>query len=177
MDSHGRREKLLEILQTSDRPVKGMELAKRLGVTRQIVVGDIALLRTGGEFIVSSTQGYQRQDPDKYKKKYMELDCVHTDFSETEMQKEFNAVVDNGGIIRGMALHHPIFGCLKLKFSLHSRREIVLYLERLRETRTPPVTSLTGGVHTLIVETADNGEYQAIVNELKQQHIFAEPKA
>ena len=58
MNSNERREKLLHILRTTDKPIKGIDLSKELNVTRQIVVKDIALLRASGNDILSTSNGY-----------------------------------------------------------------------------------------------------------------------
>ena len=50
MEGTKRREEIISILEAnadSGLPVSGTELAKRLGVSRQVVVQDIALLRAG----------------------------------------------------------------------------------------------------------------------------------
>lgn len=47
MDAQERRLRVLDILKEGER-VRGTELAKALGVSRQIIVGDVALLKAGG---------------------------------------------------------------------------------------------------------------------------------
>ena len=58
MNNQMRREKLLEILRNEAAPITGVELSKRLKVTRQIIVGDVALLRSSGRPIMSTARGY-----------------------------------------------------------------------------------------------------------------------
>ena len=48
MAAQERREKLKELLQNAPGPLSASGLAKQLGVSRQIVVGDVALLRAAG---------------------------------------------------------------------------------------------------------------------------------
>ena len=45
MKNEDRREKIIQILQASQEPVSGVDLSKRLQVSRQVIVQDIALLR------------------------------------------------------------------------------------------------------------------------------------
>lgn len=45
MDSSARREKILQILQESSSAVTGTALSKACNVSRQIIVGDVAILR------------------------------------------------------------------------------------------------------------------------------------
>ena len=51
MEAKERRAKILRLLRSSSAPITGSELAQRMGVSRQIVVQDVALLRTGGSVI------------------------------------------------------------------------------------------------------------------------------
>ena len=50
MDAASRRQAILDRLRTADRPVSASALAAGLNVSRQIIVGDIALLRAGGAY-------------------------------------------------------------------------------------------------------------------------------
>ena len=45
MEGDKRREKLLLILKEANGPVPGSDLAEKLGVSRQVIVTDITLLR------------------------------------------------------------------------------------------------------------------------------------
>ena len=53
MNAAQRREAILNRLSGAETPVSASALAAQLGVSRQIVVGDVALLRAGGAQIVS----------------------------------------------------------------------------------------------------------------------------
>lgn len=53
-----RRMELLRLMKESKQPVKGNELAKKLGVSRQVIVQDIALLRAEKHNIIGTTMGY-----------------------------------------------------------------------------------------------------------------------
>ena len=53
MDSSARREKILQILQESSSAVTGTTLSKACNVSRQIIVGDVAILRAQGIAIIS----------------------------------------------------------------------------------------------------------------------------
>lgn len=59
MKNQERRKKILEILRNSSSPVTGDQLAKDLDVSRQVIVLDMALLRSAGTAIVSTRRGYQ----------------------------------------------------------------------------------------------------------------------
>ena len=48
MDAAQRRETIQKLLRESREPVSAASIAARVHVSRQIIVGDIALLRAGG---------------------------------------------------------------------------------------------------------------------------------
>ena len=59
MDAAARRKAILERLAKAGSPVSASALAGELGVSRQIVVGDVALLRAGGARIDATPRGYR----------------------------------------------------------------------------------------------------------------------
>ena len=66
MKGEERRTKLLDILSSSNSPVSGGTLSKKLDVSRQIIVQDISLLRANGATIFSTNKGYLLQEEKKY---------------------------------------------------------------------------------------------------------------
>lgn len=58
MKGEERRKLLTDIFGEADEPLSASVLAQRCGVSRQVIVQDIALLRAAGEPIVSTHRGY-----------------------------------------------------------------------------------------------------------------------
>lgn len=61
MENKERRDTILAMLRKADKPVTGTDMARVCQVSRQIIVGDIALLRASGTPIISTPRGYQLQ--------------------------------------------------------------------------------------------------------------------
>ena len=57
MDGQTRREQILKMLAESEQPLSGSALAHQLGVSRQIIVSDIALLRASNRDIMATARG------------------------------------------------------------------------------------------------------------------------
>ena len=55
-----RRKNIITMLKQSDVPVSGTRLGKENGVSRQVIVQDITLLRVEGYDIVATPRGYLR---------------------------------------------------------------------------------------------------------------------
>lgn len=58
MHAQERRQEILKLLHQSAHPISASALAERFSVTRQVIVGDIALLRSSGADILATPRGY-----------------------------------------------------------------------------------------------------------------------
>ena len=63
MNGEKRRERILEQLKENRMPLSGVRLAEMHGVSRQVIVQDIALLRAQKHDILSTSSGYMLQSP------------------------------------------------------------------------------------------------------------------
>ena len=61
MNTAERREKILEFLKKSDTPVAARKLAAMFGVSRQVIVQDLAVIRASMPGILSTARGYLMQ--------------------------------------------------------------------------------------------------------------------
>ena len=95
MDHIARREEILRILKNGEESISANQLADRFGVTRQIIVSDVALLRANGHRITSSRYGYQMENPQP-SGRFESVLCRHRS---DQVLDEFYAVVDNGGSV------------------------------------------------------------------------------
>ncbi|WP_349687621.1 transcription repressor NadR [Acidaminococcus sp. DS4831] len=172
MNNQMRREKLYKILEDANRPVTGIELSKDLGVTRQIIVGDVAILRSSGKPIISTARGYLLQGP--LEKQLFH--CCSKTMDEAELVDELNAVVDNGGIIQGITLSHEVYGTIHIEMNLRSRRDIQQYVDKLRSNGAPLIITLTNGVHILKVATQSDEEMDGIKETLQNLGILEQDK-
>ena len=63
MTGSKRREEIINKIKSSTSPISGKALAQLYGVSRQVIVQDIALLRTAGYDIISTNRGYLLNAP------------------------------------------------------------------------------------------------------------------
>ena len=173
MHAKERRQNIIEQLQQAASPVTGTTLAQMLGVSRQIVVGDVALLRANGWAILATPDGYllpQEKDAAQAGRT-RRFACSHTS---DDMEKELNIIVDNGGKVLDVAVEHPVYGELVARLVLASRRDIQTFLRRVRETRAIPLSAITGGVHLHTVCAEDEATLDFIEQQLREQGLLAE---
>ena len=58
MNAADRRTKITHLLAQANGPLSATALAAQCGVSRQIIVGDVALLRAGGLAVLATPRGY-----------------------------------------------------------------------------------------------------------------------
>ena len=90
MNAAQRRKVILERLTEANAPLSASVLAGELGVSRQIVVGDVALLRASGTQIDATPRGYQLHPAARGYTGI--LACVHS--TADQMREELYTVVD-----------------------------------------------------------------------------------
>ena len=118
MTAQQRRQQIIAILPQATGPVSASALAGQLGVSRPIVVGDVALLRAGGEQIDATPRGYVLTGENQ--SGYTGLLACRHDGSEG-LRQELYLVVDNGGIVEDVKVESPLYGEITGRLHVDSR--------------------------------------------------------
>lgn len=165
-----RRQAILKILNNSVEPIKGGQLAETLGVSRQVIVQDIALLRAKGESIIATPQGYflAKNNTPTVTRVFA---CVH-DFQ--GMEKELIIMVVNGGKVLDVTVEHPLYGELKGNLMLQSLADVEDFIKKLNNSGAEPLSVLTKGIHLHTVEAASQVILDNIERELKKHDLLVE---
>lgn len=110
MEGDERRQFILKLLAGSESPLSGTEIAGKCGVSRQIIVQDIALLRATNKNILSTYRGYLLYQPEKDTENFKRTFAVsHTD---EQIQDELYTFVDCGGKVLDVTVMHEIYGAI-----------------------------------------------------------------
>lgn len=167
MEGHARRKKILEILNNEGTPVSGTELAGRLGVSRQVIVQDIALLRAVNKNILSTNKGYilfvEKTSINRKKRTYK---VKHKD---EEILDELNTIVDFGGRILDVVVEHDIYGQISVDLIVNSRADAEAFVKSVERYKTKPLNDLTHGLHFHTVEADSEEILDKIENELNKK--------
>ena len=142
MEAASRRQAILDRLRTADRPVSASALAAGLNVSRQLIVGDIALLRAGGAEISATPRGYVL--PRATDGITRTIACRHT---LAQTGQELDILVDNGCTVLDVIVEHPVYGQLTGQLQISSRYDVEQFLARIRDSDAAPLSMLTGGLH------------------------------
>lgn len=167
-----RRKQVLDALTSAQAPTSGAALAQAAGVSRQVIVQDIALLRSKGWPIQSTNRGYvierEATRPSRLFK------CLHT---VEQTPDELNLIVDLGGHVRDVLVNHRVYGRLSCELGIASRRDVRAYMEQIRSGKSSPLMLITSGYHFHHV-TADTEEaLDEIERALAEAGFLAEKSA
>ena len=161
---------MLEKLKKAEQPLTGTWLAKEFSVSRQVIVGDFAILRAGGTAVYATPQGYvlptTMESPKTMKVK---LACKH---EREELEQELAIIIDNGGKVLDVIVEHPLYGELRANLMLASRRDLTEFLRELDASHAEQLSSITGGVHIHTVEVPDDETLSRIKDELRIKGIL-----
>lgn len=172
MTGEERRARIIEILRSSEEPVSGAELSKRLNVSRQVIVQDIALLRAVNRNIISTTKGYilYYQEDQKVNR------CFLVKHSDDEIEDELCIIVDNGGKVMDVIVLHDIYGEISTGLIIKNRQDVYDFVEKLKSHKTIPLKDLTGGVHLHTVEADSEAILDSIEKKLREKKYLIEDK-
>lgn len=162
MDGMTRRQRITAQLEKAEKPISATALAKEYAVSRQLIVGDIALLRAGGLNIAATPRGYCIEQSQTEGVTYL-IACCH---SGEEMEAELNLIVDFGGEVMDVVVEHPVYGQLVGQLCLSNRYEVSQFVQKVRQEQAKPLSELTGGIHLHRVRCPDEAVYQRILQAL-----------
>lgn len=171
MTSQERRDNIKKLLKETNEPISATSLAKTFSVSRQLIVGDVALMRAAGLKITATPRGYVLNSHEEADEQNYTIACKHNN---EKMGDELYIIVDNGGEILDVTVEHPIYGQIVGELQIASRYDVELFLEKLEEHKAQPLNKLTDGIHLHRIKCKDEETYNRIINELKKENILLE---
>lgn len=169
MSSENRRKQLINILEISIGAVKGSELAKKLEVSRQVIVQDIALIRAKGYEIIATPQGYIIYS----KNNITEYIKCNNHINDEEIYDEFKTIVDMGGIIKNVIVEHPTYGKLKAELNISIQRDILHFMEKVKNNEFKQLSLLSTYNHIHTIEASRKDIIDDIIDELNKKNILS----
>lgn len=172
LEAAERRSEIFKILQMDIKPVSASNLAERFEVSRQIVVGDIALLRAGGAEIIATSRGYvlnKKHDAEDDPSDSYVLACQH---DKSMLETELYTVIDNGGRFTGVSVDHGLYGTIALPLEVRSRYDADKLINKVTVSGASLLCSLTDGVHLHTILCPEPESYRRIMTELRDKGIL-----
>lgn len=162
-----RKAAIIEAIRTSETPVSASALARKLHVSRQIIVGDIALIRASGTQIIATPRGYvwERSNAGIERK----IAVLH---APQQMREELYTIVDQGAEVVDVIVEHPTYGQLVGQLQLSSRYDVDQFIDRMQGNE--PLSQLTHGVHLHTIRCRDAAVFERVENALRKKGLLYE---
>lgn len=170
MDGNERRQTLLSLLESSDEPLSGARLGRETGVSRQVVVQDMALLRTAGYPIFSTGRGYllDKRSPGGCTRVFKVCHTLE------QVEDELQTIVDLGGCIVDVSINHRVYGRVCAPLNIKSRRDTHNFQTELASSKSSLLSSATSGYHYHTIRADSEEILDEIGEALRRKGYLAE---
>lgn len=166
MTASERRQQIARLLSASQAPISATTLSQELGVSRQIIVGDIALLRAAGQEITATARGYVIPAQNGLLRR---IACIH---SAEETRDELDAMVDAAVPWWTSSWSTRSTGSLPLPCTCPAVWTWDQFMKRM--DGAAPLSQLTGGVHLHTLSCPDETAYEHLLQLLRQRGFLVE---
>ena len=162
MTTAERRAAILQQLAHARAPIAARTLATHYGVSRQVIVQDLAVIRASHPGIISTARGYVLEQPDQPAGCTREFKVRHTP---DRTGQELNLIVDCGGRVKNISI--------TAEMDIRSRQDVREFLQSFEDSSSTVLSTATDGYHYHLVEAATPDRLSLIEKELKEHGFLA----
>ena len=166
-----RRRELLDRLSQSVEPLTGEGLARVYGVTRQVIVNDMAALRDAGYPIRSTVKGYEMRKA-REQGILRTIICRH---KPEDTLTELRTIIALGGMVHNVSVNHDVYGNLTAPLSIKTEDDIEAFLNKQKNSASGLLSKLNNGLHTHLIEAPTTETMDHIIKTLQDLHIAITP--
>ena len=170
MKAPERRKAIINALITEQKPISGGRFSKELGVSRQIIVQDVSILKAEGYDIISTHYGYLLHSTPLCERVFK----LHHSTESTE--DELCTIVDLGGTIVDVFVWHKVYGKVSAPLNIFSRLQVKQFLEGVRTGKSTELMNITGGYHYHTVRAESTEVLDLIEKALIEKGFIAADK-
>lgn len=167
-----RRRAIVDELKAAGQPRTGKALGDQFGVSRQVVVQDVTLLKAEGMPIIATSQGYVWSEETDSRIERV-VACVHPP---ERTEEELLLLVDMGVAVKDVRVEHPVYGDLRAGIMVKNRRQVQQFLEKVHRTEASYLSELTDGVHLHTLEADSVEELDQAVKALDEAGFLISEK-
>lgn len=161
-----RRKSILNILNSSDEPITGTDLAKKFDVSRQVIVQDIAVLRAKGINIMATSNGYYILKINEENRNIKTVVCKHKGYGSIE--DELRIMIDMGVKVLDVIVAHPVYGEIRCPLMINSRYNLEKFIQKVKDAKAEPLATLTDGEHIHTIEVPNDEVYEILLIKLNE---------
>lgn len=148
-----RRRALRELLRSRADPITGTELAEQFGVSRQVIVQDMAVLRAAGEPLLATPRGYVAHVARGNGQRQAVVAVQH---APEQTEDELRLLIGAGVTVVDVAVEHAVYGELRGGLMIRTAADVDAFLQRLRASGAGYLSNITQGVHLHTLEAPDD---------------------
>lgn len=163
-----RRQDILKRLSDAGTPVSAGSLSREFGVSRQIIVKDIAQLRAEGAIIFSHARGYVLDQKELPKRVFK---ILHSD---EDVERELNLIVDLGGIVEDVFIYHKYYNKVGARLGIRTRRDVYNFLEKIATGKSSLLKNVTSGYHYHTISAQASATLDLIEEKLGECGFLAQ---
>ena len=167
MNAKERREKILKHLEAQKDVISATALSKIMGVSRQVIVNDIAFLRAEGNEILSFARGYQIERKTVCERAFK---LLHSD---DDVEKELNLIVDLGGTVVDVFVYHRSYGLIRARMDIKSRLDVTSFLNDIKTGKSSLLKNVTSGYHYHTIRADSEKALDLIEKSLNENGFLA----
>ena len=167
MKAAERRKAIVNLLLSEENAVSGGEMSERFGVSRQIIVQDITVLKGLGYDILSTHNGYIIQ---KSPLKERVLKLHHTT---EQTEDELSLIVRLGGTVVDVFVWHKVYGKMEAKLNIFSDLHVKQFIEGVRTGKSTELMNITGGYHYHTIRAESEEVLDQIEKVLEERGYIA----
>lgn len=164
---------LIDTLVNATKPIPGRTLGEMMNVSRQVIVGDITLLKAIGEPIMATSRGYVYMRPENSSEIHEKIIvCRHTP---EQTEEELNILVDHGVTVKDVNIEHSVYGNLSATIMVSNRMEVKQFIENIQDANAEFLLKLTDcGIHSHTISANRLEDIEAAEKALKKAEILVE---
>ena len=168
MKANQRRSEILSYLGNSGQPVSAGALSAKFGVSRQVIVQDVAILRAEGSEVISTSRGYMLDADNRIERV---VKCRH---SLDELVDEGAVIISLGGRVESIFVNHRIYGKISAALNLVTMTDVEELHRSLLSGASKPLMSVTDGYHYHTISADSDKALDEIENALRQKGYLVE---
>ena len=141
MKAEERRKEIVNLMLAEGKAISGGKLSEQFGVSRQIIVQDISVLKASGYDILSTHNGYIIQETPLIERVFK---VFHT---KEQTEDELKIIIESGGIVVDVFVWHKVYGKISAQLNISSMHHVEQFIDGVRTGKSTELMNVTGGYH------------------------------
>ncbi len=168
MKAAERRKEILSLLGNTSSPIPAGVLSEKFGVSRQVIVQDVAILRANGYDVISTNRGYVIGGGVRAERVFK---CRHT---LGQLVEEAETIISHGGRVEDVFVNHRVYGRIAARLDLVTRTHAEELYRSLVSGASKPLMSVTDGYHYHTVSAESESALDDIERALREHGFLIE---